>query len=405
MRILFLSYWGFSDPLTTATVLPHLRVLQERADITAIRLVTVEREQAALNPPPLVLPFANAKISFEPLLSPPGQGVLVTKTNDFRRFPRELAKQAQQFGADFIIARGAPAGTLAYLVQQRIGLPFYVESFEPHAEYMRKSGVWRWYDPRYIFQQYWENQQKRQAVGLMPVAENYRRQLLREGVPARRVVTVPCSVNLADFAYDSAARTRMRQQLGWPAEAVGGVYVGKFGGIYYQEEAFGLFKEVANCFGPAFRLLLLTPQAPAEVRAQLAAAGFEPACATITKVPFAEVPAYLSAADFAFGLHRPTPYVSPIKIGEYWASGLPVLLTEGVGDDSTIIAAEGGGAVFNFSQLGSVGEALASIRGQLADPAHRTTIRQLAAQHRSVARAREAYAALLPPGTGHSFEA
>lgn len=396
MRILFLSYWGFADPLTTATVLPHLRVLQARADVAAIRLVTVERGPDALQVPALQLPFDNQKISFEPLLSPPGQSVLVTKTNDFRRFPRELAAQARAFGADFIVARGAPAGALAYLVQRQTGLPFYVESFEPHAEYMRKSGVWRWYDPRYIFQQYWETQQKRRAAGLMPVAENYRRHLIDEGVPAERIMTVPCSVSLTDFAFSSEARARTRQQLALPVDALVGVYVGKFGGIYYDADAFALFKQTADFFGPGFRLLLLTPQAPAEVQAKLAAAGFDPARAIVTRVPFAEVPAYLSAADFAYGLHRPTPYVSPIKVGEYWANGLPVLLTAGVGDDSGIIAAEGGGAIFDLARPGSVGEALASMQTQLADPAHRQTIRALAARHRSVERAREAYEALLP---------
>lgn len=396
MRILFLSYWGVADPLTTATVLPHLRLLQARADVAAIRLVTVERGPDALQVSPLQLPFENQKITFEPLLSPPGQGVLVTKTNDFRRFPRELAAQARIFRADFILARGAPAGALAYLVQRRMDLPFYVESFEPHAEYMRKSGVWRWYDPRYIFQQYWENQQKHRATGLMPVAENYRRQLIAEGVPAARIITVPCSVSLTDFAFDGEARMRIRQQLALPTDALVGVYAGKFGGIYYDKEAFQLFQQTADFFGPSFRLLLLTPQAPAEVQAKLVAAGFDPARAIVTRVPFAKVPAYLSAADFAYGLHRPTPYVSPIKVGEYWASGLPVLLTAGVGDDSDIIATEGGGAVFDLTQSGSVGKALQSVQAQLADPAHRTTIHALAARHRSVERAREAYHALLP---------
>ena len=47
MRILFLGYWGFEDPLTTATVLPHLRLLQARADVEAIQLVTIEREESA----------------------------------------------------------------------------------------------------------------------------------------------------------------------------------------------------------------------------------------------------------------------------------------------------------------------------------------------------------------------
>ena len=394
MRILFLGYWGFEDPLTTATVLPHLRLLQDRADVEAIQLVTIEREESALRPPALKLSFTTNKITFAPLLSPPGGNVLINKTADFLRFPRVLAAQAKAFGADFILARGAPAGSLAYLVWQRIGIPFYVESFEPHAEYMRQVGVWSRFDPRYLFQQYWENRQKRHAQALLPVAENYRQQLLREGVSPKRVITVPCSVNLVDFAFDPKERGQTRARLGFAPDALVGVYAGKFGGIYYDDEAFALFRKTADFFGPSFRLLVLSPQPAAKILLKLAAVGIESAQVKVVFAPFAEVPRYLSAADFGFGLHRPTPYVSPIKVGEYWASGLPVLLTAGVGDDSAIIEREGGGAVFNLEQPGSVLVALLTLQALLEASDCRANTYQLAARYRSVERAREAYAAL-----------
>lgn len=84
------------------------------------------------------------------------------------------------------------------------------------------------------------------------------------------------------------------------------------------------------------------------------------------------MPDYLSAADFASGLHRSKPYVSPIKIGEYWASGLPVFLTHGVGDDSEIVATEGDGAVFDLSRPESIPSALALLRATLSQPDYRT---------------------------------
>lgn len=391
MRILFLSYWIFNDALTIATVLPHLRLLQERSDVEAILLVTIER--GASPTIEIQLPFPASKITFTPLLSPPGGSVLLNKTDDFLRFPRELSQMATNFRADFVVARGAPAGSLAYLLWRKTKLPFYVESFEPHAHYMRQAGVWRWFDPRYIFQQYWENQQKKYATGLMPVAENFRRELIAEGIPALRVITVPCSVNLQDFAFQPTARQRVRQQLGLPHNAIVGVYAGKFGGIYYDAEAFALFRQVADFFGPNFYLVLLSPQPAAELHVKLAQAGIAPAQALVVFVPFVEVPDYLSAADFAFALHLPTPYVSPIKIGEYWANGLPVLLPEGVGDDSEIVRREGGGAVFNLQQPGTVATALAQLRSILHLPDYRAHARQLAARYRSVERAREAYAA------------
>ncbi|MBD2721802.1 glycosyltransferase [Hymenobacter armeniacus] len=402
MRILFLSYWGLNDGLTSSTVFPHLRLLQERENVSAIRLVTVERgadAQAELTFDP---GFAPAKITFEPLRSRPGRNVILNKIEDFTRFPGELVRQVKEFKPDFILARGAPAGALAYLVWQKTKMPFYVESFEPHADYMLESGVWRAYDPRYLFQRHWEKRQKQLALGLMPVAENYRQQLIKEGVRAERIVTVPCSVNAEAFAPNAEAGQRVRQRLGYTApEALVGIYVGKFGDIYYDQEAFDLFRSAADHFGPGFRLIILTPNAEANVRRKLAAVGLGPDRVFVTKAPHNEVPDYLSAADFAFAPIRPAPcrlFCSAIKIGEYWASGLPVLVTTGVGDDSAIMEAEGGGAVFDLSQPGSVPAALTRLDALLREPDYRTRIRGLAVRHRSINRAREAYAQLLPVG-------
>ena len=401
MRVLFLSYWGLHDGLTTSTVFPHLFILQQRPDIKAIRLVTIERGANAQANLSLELGFGDDKISFEPLRSRPSRNVILTKMEDFTRFPQELIRQVKEFEPDFILARGAPAGALAYLVWQKTKLPFYVESFEPHADYMRESGVWRTYDPRYLFERHWEKRIKQLATGLMPVAENYRQQLIREGVPPERIATVPCSVDADAFAYNVKAGQSVRQRLNFAESSIVGVYVGKFGDIYYDQEAFELFRAAADHFGPTFRLIVLTPDAENDVCRKLAAVGLGPNQCFVTKAPHAEVPAYLSAANFAFSPIRPAPcrlFCSAIKIGEYWASGLPVLVTPGVGDDSAIIAIEGGGAVFDLKQTGSVSTALAHLTVIMQQPDCRTRIHKLAVRYRSIDRTREAYAALLPVG-------
>jgi glycosyltransferase involved in cell wall biosynthesis len=396
MRILFIGFWGLDDPLTISTTFPNLELLANAAEVEHVRLATVERDEYV---PTLQLPFATDKISFQPLISLRRKSLLATKTEEFVRFPRELAAMAQEIEATHIIGRGAMAGALAYLTAKRTGLPFFVESFEPHADYMLDSGVWHRYDPRYIFQHFWEEKEKKHAMGLMTVAENYRQQLLREGLDASKVVAVPCPVNLTSFTHQPTAAQQVRERLGFSADAVVGVYLGKFGDIYYDQEAFELFKTAAEFFGPKFRLIILTPNSQVEVKAKLAQVGFTENQYFVTKSPHHEVPGYLSASDFAFAPIKPAPcrlYCSPVKVGEYWACGLPVLLTEGVGDDSNIIRQEpAGGAVFDLRFPKSVPNALARIATQMQQPDYRHATRSLAERYRSMDPSREAYEQLL----------
>jgi glycosyltransferase involved in cell wall biosynthesis len=398
MRILFLGYWSLHDGLTASTIFPHLYLLQQRLDVEAIRLVTIERGVNSQEDLEFAPGYSTEKITFQPLRSRPSRNIILNKIEDFTRFPNELVKQVQEFKPNFILARGAPAGALAYLVWQKTKLPFYVESFEPHADYMLESGVWKRYDPRYLFQRRWEKRQKQLASGLMPVAENYRQQLICEGVPASRIATVPCSVNPATFTPDPIARHRVRHQLGFTDGDIVGIYVGKFGGIYYDAEAFAIFRATANYFGAAFRLIILTPDPIEVVRNKLKLAGLSPTLTFVTKAPHKEVPEYLASADFAFATIKPAPcrlFCSAIKIGEYWASGLPILVTPGIGDDSAIIETEKGGAVFDFNQPASLLVALEHISEILNQTDSSTYIRTLATHYRSLDRAREAYATLL----------
>ena len=143
---------------------------------------------------------------------------------------------------------------------------------------------------------------------------------------------------------------------------------------------------------------MLTPNPREEVRRKLAAVGLGEGQAFITKAPHSEVPGYLVASDFAFATIKPAPcrlFCPAIKIGEYWASGLPVLVPSGVGDDSAIAEAEGGGAVFDLAQPGSLAQAFTALTALLRQPDYRRHIHGMAVRHRNVRRTSEAYAALL----------
>lgn len=388
MNLLYIGYWSFHDGLTQSTILPHLKILSELPKVKKVVFTTIERDR---NNPPFTLNIP--KVIHCPLQSKNLPINLLNKFFDFLYFPHLVLKLLQDYSIDKIICRGAPAGALGYLVWKKTGIPYYVESFEPHADYMLESGVWKHSDPRYLMQKRWERLQKKTASGLMPVAENYKTQLLNEGIDGEKVITVPCSVNSEKFIFDRDSRTQIRKEIGIHPRDIVGIYLGKFGGIYYDREAFTLFKEAFSSF-KTFFLIILSPDEKAGIISRLYSAGINNRF-YVAKVNHNEVPQWLSAADFAFAPIKPAKsrkYCSPIKTGEYWANGLPVLMPDGIGDDSEIIKKEGGGAILRWDDLSA---SFREIENIIAKPGHREQIPNLAKKYRNPTAAEEAYSRFL----------
>ena len=388
-RVLFICYWSIYDGLTVSTVLPSLERLQEFSSIAKIYLVTIEREPYNLDGAEVKLP---PKVFHFPLLISNSSFFFFRYIKEFVLFPKRLQELVNQKEINVILARGAPAGTMAHAVAKKYNLPYYVESYEPHADYMADSGVWSRGGLKYFYQKRSEQKQNKYAQGLMPVAVNYRHVLISEGVIEGKVMTVACPVD-ARFSHNLYERGQVRERFNIEPTAIVGIYVGKYSGLYLEDEAFEIYKQSFSLI-PDFRLIILSPKAGAYVQKKLAAHDINSAKVYVAAVPHHEVPAYLSAADFAFATYKPGPskkYLSPVKIGEYWANGLPVLLTEGVGDDSDIIKNEGGGATFNLKEADSLERALEKIQQIVKDPNHRQEIPKLAQKYRSPDRIKEAY--------------
>ncbi|MCB0489350.1 MAG: hypothetical protein R2820_08865 [Cyclobacteriaceae bacterium] len=358
MKILFLSYWGIDEGLSSATVIPHLRILSELNSVDQIIFCSIERKKTDIKP--LTLP----KVEHVPLLSRGSSVFLLDKLSDFIKFPKIVTKLCAQFEIDFMICRSPMAGALGYLVWRKTKLAYIVESFEPHALSMRESGVWAWYDPRFWIQHFFETRQKKTARKILPVSWHYFNRLKQEGINESRLYTMPCCVQTEKFEFNSNARIRKRESLGFKQQEIVGIYVGKFGGIYHDTIAFHLFKKSFDFFGSRFRLIILSGDDHDKILQRLKENGISVSNVVLDSVSHSEVPDFLSAADFAFSTIKPVQtriYCSPIKNGEYWANGLPIMTEMGIGDDSDIIVREGGGVILNIDNPKTAFEAMQSL--------------------------------------------
>lgn len=345
-RILFLGYWNLSDGLTHSTILPHLRILKSMPQVQYLHFANTQREPIEEN---ATKPLEEIGIPYTPLFSKNLAINQFNKIYDFIHFPKQIKLLCETHQINLIIARGAPAGSLAFLVWKKLGIPFVVESFEPHADYMRAAGVWKPWDLRYFFQKHWEEKQKKMAKALITVAKNYKHQLIKEGIAEDQLLVAPCAVDTQMFYPDADVREKMRNQFKIPAHAKVGVYAGKFGGLYLEEEAFAIFKQAFEQI-PDFFLLLLTNTNTQWLQKQIAHFQLPSNRIIIDFVPYQSVNDYLNMADFAFALYKSnqvSPYLSPVKIGEYWAVGLPVIITPGLGDEKDFIEKDGLGFIYH----------------------------------------------------------
>lgn len=389
MNVLYLSYWNLNDPLTVATVYPNLKVLNRFAWVKQIIFVNIEREAKDT----LEVGSGFEKVLYHPYVSKKQFGFFVEKLSDFIAGPEFLCELIGRYKIDVIIGRGAPAGALAYLTWRRIRIPFYVESFEPHADYMLESKVWRWYDPRFLLEKFFESRQKRYASGLMPVAENYTNKLINEGIRPEKVRTVPCGVDKILFGFSMEKRETTRRHLSIPGDTIVGIYAGKYGGLYLEEKAFEVYKAAFVFFKENFALILLTPEVyHTWIKQQILKYGLPETKVHVLSVQHDEVPQYLSASDFCFATYKPGKskrYLSPVKIAEYWANGLPVLLTSGIGDETQIIQNSPQAGVL-FDPAGTREELVshfAELKGKIgASRSFENEITQLVSRHRNAAR-------------------
>ena len=111
-------------------------------------------------------------------------------------------------------------------------------------------------------------------------------------------------------------------------------------------------------------------------------------------MPFEKINEYLAAADFGITLVKPVPtklYCTPIKDGEYWATGLPVVITKDISDDSKIIEQNNTGYVLKSLNVEEYDKALVRIDQLIRNTETSFKIRKIAKKERGFQIAEKVY--------------
>jgi glycosyltransferase involved in cell wall biosynthesis len=161
------------------------------------------------------------------------------------------------------------------------------------------------------------------------------------------------------------------------------VYVGSVGGRYLVDRI-GRFARIAREQRPGTHLRVLTPADPDLVRRTLAASGLPDDAWSSEFVPHDDLPAQLAPQDAGFSFHShglSSAGGSSTKVGEYWAMGLPLIATPGLGDVDEIVHSERVGVIVRSHTDEAYREAIEQLLRLLDEPNLADRCRAAAERH------------------------
>lgn len=340
-QILAITYWSFKDALVQTYTLPYIKQIQQNlGQDSIVWLFTLEQKHLRMNR----AEWRQAQSEYKQY------GIKLLRSR-YRAF--SLAAMLSVFlvlsrlllltlvkNFKSIYCWGAPAGVIGFYISKLTGKRLIIDSFEPHAEAMVENGTWNanGFAFRFLFRM--EKKMAKRAFALIGTTEGMRQYAIDKfGFNPKRFYAKPAIVDTQIFNPERFDRDQLRSERGWKDKVVC-VYAGKIGGIYLEQEIFDFFAVCSKHWGDKFVALLLTNAEEKRVHELANIAGCPIACIQISFVPHSQIPEIMSMADFALNPVKPVPskrFCTSIKDGEYWAMGLPVVITKDISDDSDII--------------------------------------------------------------------
>ncbi len=340
-HVLVTTFWSFKDALVQTYTLPYLKIMHKHLPAgSTIYLLTIEQERYQIYAEELANIEADLKkyniVSLRFNYYPYGFRSLL----NWVRIVLYLFFLIWVKNIRYIHSFCTTSGMSGYLLSLLTGRTYLIDSYEPHAEASVENGDWKRNSFRFRLLFFLEKLESHRAKYIISATEGMRDYALRKyKATFKNFYVKPACVDLSLFSIKNRKNAGLIKELGYENKIVC-VYAGKFGGIYLDKEIFEFFKVADTYWGEQFRLLVLTSHQPKEIEMRCKAVGIDFSKVHVRFVHHAQIPDYMGLADFGVTPVKPIPtkrYCTPVKDGEYWALGLPIVITRDISDDSEIV--------------------------------------------------------------------
>jgi glycosyltransferase involved in cell wall biosynthesis len=376
IRVLYLTYWGALEPLGQSLVVPAVSRLAQLG--VAMTLVTFEKA-GDLSKPEMVrkqlADFAGVGVKWHPLRYHKRPKWPATLFDGAMAVVQALRLRLRG-PFDIVHARTFVAGPMGYVIAKLLNAVFvyHNEGFYPDEQV--DGGVWRKESFIHRGARAVETFLYERADGLIALSDracsSLESRLMKLGLKTP-IIRVPSAVDLDAFRPASIRPPRSSRSLSL-------VYLGSVGLRYRLDDA-GRFVAALRKLHPDTTLSVVSRADRGLVTSMLDEAGLPREAWTLKELTHSDVPAELQRHDA--GLFFLTEGLSehgcsPTKIGEYWASGLPVVTTPNVSDTDAIVQDQRVGVVVHPGRSNCFDTAAHELLDLLEDPLLEERCRQAA---------------------------
>jgi glycosyltransferase involved in cell wall biosynthesis len=271
---------------------------------------------------------------------------------------------------EMVHARSHIPATIALRLKRRFGIKMIFDVRGLMAEEYVDADHWKKGNVPYRLTKLMESRALQASDGVVTLTEKIWPAIKDwKGLRGREVIheVVPCCTDLELFRFSQSDRERVRAELNLRDRFVL-VYSGSIGGWYFTDKTADLFVALLKQ-RPQGHFLWLTGGDKSLIEKLMSDRAVKSNQFTVLNVAPAKIARYLSASDVGIAFYKPTfsrLATSPVKVSEYLACGLPVIVNAGVGDSDTFVESQTVGSVVKDFSEGEYKQALVTIGNLLA---------------------------------------
>lgn len=343
---LYICPWSLQDPLCQSQSLPYLRALA--AEGYTFALITFENPDFAVAENQLEIvreSLIQQGIYWYPTVYHQGLSILAKAYDNFYGVILGL-RVCYRHRPRIVHSRSSLTAAMAATLAKMLRLKFLYDADSMLSEEYVDINHWSRQSLGFKAMASAEKFARQTADQIIVLTDTLKNDLQNEYLVKTAIEVIPCCINTEKFYFDAKARERRRDELKIEEEKLF-VYVGKIGSWYLVEEIFDFFREARQKI-ESCKLLIVTPDSSEKFAHIAQAANVSAESYFVVKATHDQVNDYLSASDVGLAFIKQLKSKrgsSPIKVAEYLSAGLPVVMTDGIGDCSTLIEENKVGAI------------------------------------------------------------